>query len=324
MVPMTDFIIPLPSESRFKDLSSLIDLLSSAHGEKKIILDFTSVGFYSPPSLVTILATAKKWVDNGSIVKLRNHKSCSASRYLQRMDFFNVCGVSVNEKFKRHSGTGRFITIQDLNGKTQADIDSISEEVARCIAPDMASADHPDKSGFYDSIQYAVSEISLNVVQHSVGRGFLCAQYYPGSETVEIGIADNGIGIKASFKESLSSHYNEKMSDGEAVRLALKSKVSSKGHQKTGWGSIVNAGVGIPLVEGLAKAAEGQFVLCSGDAFYADSKLILLNGYYSGVLCAFSMNRNSLKNLPEILYSIKENLGLIEFKLTNDQQDLFI
>lgn len=303
-------IIKLPPTCIKGNLYELLDILYRDEIEKDVILDFSDVGFYTPGPLMAILAAAKSWVDRGCRVRIRNWKNCKAFSYLNRMDFFKVCGISVPDDANRRNGVGRFITIQDLKGMTEFDVEKLSADVAKCIAPDMAEADDPDDSGLFDAVQYSVSEITLNVIQHSMGKGFLCAQFYPARGNVCIGIADNGIGVKESFRRSGSPFFSDGMTDIQILDKALELKVSSKTHISGLWGEVRNAGVGLTFVKELSRITQGHFFIASGLARHDGGGTKVGKIPYQGVVCELSFLRSELSNFNDRLTEIKNNLGV--------------
>ena len=69
-----------------------------------------------------------------------------------------------------------------------------------------------------EPIRYIISELVRNVFEHagSTEGAIVCAQYYKKSNTIRIGVADAGVGIK----NTLDRLYNPK-DDIEALSLAL-------------------------------------------------------------------------------------------------------
>ena len=79
-------------------------------------------------------------------------------------------------------------------------------------------------------------------------------------------------------------------------------------------GASENAGVGLTLLHEIAKKLEGRFLIASGRAYYSlDYEGELPNGLeFRGTLCAFSFKRQQIKNFTDLLYGIKEEVGLIK------------
>src|SRR5438874_487331 len=83
-----------------------------------------------------------------------------------------------------------------------------------------------------------------NLRQHAGQRGFVCAQYSQKQDRARIGIADSGIGIYESFRQSSSPRYREGMDDLQTIELAMAPWSSSRAHLKGAYGESANKGVG--------------------------------------------------------------------------------
>lgn len=102
-----------------------------------------------------------------------------------------------------------------------------------------------------------------NVLEHSEAQNgaFVCAQYNKEKNRIWIGIADIGIGIKASLGKH---HFSD--SNLEAIRLALWPGIT--GTTKRIGGNDQNAGVGLFFTKSIAKVNRDYFMIYSGDAMY--------------------------------------------------------
>lgn len=300
--------IILPSHVYDYNLYDLLATLGKQNTEQDIIIDFAQAGNYSPGALVGLIAQIRSWVLLKKNVKLRNLKICGAYKYLQRIDFLKNCGLNLDEEFTRHNSTGRFVPIKPLTGE----IEPIATDIATCIAPELADSFDPEESGFYDYIEYSVSELGNNVFQHSQGKGFVASQYYQSNDLTRIAIADTGIGIKNSFQATGSPHWREGMDDIEAIKKALEPEVSSRTHLGGLLGS-ENAGVGLTLLCELAVRTSGTYTIASGSGFVTPKFTGIFkegNGF-NGTLCSIVFKRKAVKNFTTLLYQAKLDFGLI-------------
>ncbi|MHB2025452.1 MAG: hypothetical protein ACYCPQ_02255 [Elusimicrobiota bacterium] len=85
----------------------------------------------------------------------------------------------------------------------------------------------------------------------------LCAQYYPKSNAIRIGIADTGVGIKSTITRS---HRAE--TDLEAIRLALTPGIT--GATPREGGTEQNAGAGLFFIKSIASVNRDFFAVYSG------------------------------------------------------------
>ena len=109
------------------------------------------------------------------------------------------------------------------------------------------------------AVEFAFEELAANGVQHSeaAATGFGLAMADPVSRRIQVAFGDAGIG----FRESLQSNpelAGRVSDDGQAIRLALDSRVSRRG---TG-----NIGMGLHFLSTLAERLQGDLWIASGDA----------------------------------------------------------
>ena len=305
--------ILLPSRLRDANLAELVCRLGEANASDSMTVDFRSLSFIEPGCVVTLLAKTHRWLTEGKSVVFLNLDHCGAVQYLQRMNFFAHCGVPLEERFCRWNPSGRFVEIQRLGGDGKT-VEQISTSLATCIAPELADTTDPDVSGLFDCVEYSLSELALNVTQHSQSQGFVMAQYYEHRDLVCLAIADHGIGIKESFIRTGSQHVSEAMSDLDSIRKAIELRVSSKGHLSTAWGDPINAGVGLTLLHALAREVGGMITIVSGDGAYSlgQGQVLPEKCRFNGTICAMSFPRSRVTNFGQMLNDAKTRTGLLK------------
>jgi len=175
-----------------------------------------------------------------------------SKHYLLRMGLFKILNVPSDISIVEHEPAGRFIPLTQIRA---------SDELTKFIT-EMIPLLHlePEQA---KTIGYIVSELVRNVIEHSnSGDGaFLCAQYYTKSNTIRIGIADNGVGIKTTINQS----YSVK-TDLEAIQLALWPGIT--GTTRREGGTEQNAGAGLFFIKSIAGVNRDFFIIYSGNAFY--------------------------------------------------------
>lgn len=293
--------------------------LTQIPAEDECVLDFQDLRFYEPGALTAVLACIHSMLGRNREVRLLNSEVCPAFTYLQRMDFFRCCGITLPEHFRRREATGRFVPLETIASHTVGDVDRLAQSTAACLFPALADSDDPTQTGPFDHVTYAVTELVNNVLQHARAPGLLMAQSYPKSGQVCVAIADHGIGIRNSFAETAPDFWDPAMSELDAVRLALQPKISSKLHVASGWGKAVNAGVGLSILKELAAVADGCFTLASGAGLYQWNHRdhreypteTLLPAKFPGTLCAIQVSQQKLLNHFELLHAAKQNLHLL-------------
>ena len=202
------------------------------------------------PAVLAMIAALGVTVDPANI---RCQKfEARSSHYLARMGLFKTLKIPFNVPFVEHEPAGRFIPITRIRG---------SDELSRFIA-DMVPLLHlePEQAR---TIGYIISELARNVIEHAEADhgAFLCAQYYKKSNSIRVGIADTGVGIKQTITRSHPAD-----TDLEAIRLALRPGITGTTNREGG--TEQNAGAGLFFIKSIASINRDFFVIYSGNALY--------------------------------------------------------
>lgn len=172
--------------------------------------------------------------------------------------------------------------------------------------------------------QYALGEIIANCQQHAGKPGFVAAQYVARNDCARIGIADFGMGIRESFREAESPHFQEGMSHSDALEKAMTPWVSSKTHRKSGpYGESPNRGVGLKMVRHMLGDSFGEMLISSGDAwrYYRGNGSVVTGvlpggGVFPGTCVSLLFDRGQIADFQQMLGRAGEAIDL-----TPDQGD---
>ena len=132
--------------------------------------------------------------------------------YLIRMGLFNHLRLDYGREITAHEEAGRFIPIQRIT--TPAELSDFIVNVIPLLHATPAQV---------EPIRYVISELVRNVLEHAgaPGGAFLCAQFFRSSGTLSLGVADDGVGIRATM-----SRFHHAPSDWDAVVLAMRPGIS--------------------------------------------------------------------------------------------------
>lgn len=298
--------ITLPAAIKSQAILTLIAQMHQAGQEPRIILNFQFVRQVTPAALALITAVVLRWRREKREVHFKGVIECSIMGYLQRMDFFKLCGMDLDESFERHSSSGRFVPVQFVDYS----VDALGEQVAECLAPGGGEYDS-EMADLYSLAWYVITETANNVRQHSKGVGYLCAQITRKDGLLRFAIADNGKGILNSFREA-ERDWHDETSDTDAILHALKPRVSSKA------GNGNNEGVGLTLVHQLARLTDGWIAVISGTGLVRVSgngdpiaDTLPDNGCYRGTLVALALRESNVKEYASLLNQAKIEAGLL-------------
>src|SRR3989338_5636570 len=152
-----------------------------------------------------------------------------SKHYLQRMGLFTLLSIEAGIKIVEHEPAGRFIPLTQIIASEE--LTAFISEIVPLLHLEPAQA---------DPIKYVVSELVRNVLEHaqSAQGAIVCAQYYKKSNTLRIGIADTGVGIKKTINNAYPADTHL-----QAIRLALTPGVT--GTTKRFGGTEYNAGAGL-------------------------------------------------------------------------------
>ncbi|MBI4980116.1 ATP-binding protein [Candidatus Woesearchaeota archaeon] len=177
----------------------------------------------------------------------------ASKHYLKRMGLFKLLKIRSGIKpIHEHEPAGRFIPLTKITNSAEL-TNFITEMVPLLhLEPKHAAP-----------LKYVISELVRNVLEHAQSKtgAIVSAQYYKKSNTIRIGVADAGLGIKYTINQShpASTHL-------EAIRLALTPGITG-----TTWkegGTELNAGAGLFFIKSIAKTNRDFLVVYSGDALY--------------------------------------------------------
>lgn len=187
--------------------------------------------------------------------------TAKSRHYLVRMGLFKILDVTSDISVVEHEPVGWFIPITRI--KTSSELTKFITEMIPLLhlGPEQA-----------ETIGYIVSELVRNVIEHADAKNgaILCAQYYQKSNSIRIGIADTGVGIKATINKSYSTK-----TDLDAIQLALWPGVT--GTTRREGGTAQNAGAGLFFIKSIASVNRDFFVIYSGNGFYKLLKKIATN-----------------------------------------------
>jgi anti-sigma regulatory factor (Ser/Thr protein kinase) len=220
----------------------------------------------SNPDILEITAN-KKWISVHPVVlslvtalgltlkeeNIECERFAAASKhYLVRMGLLKTLNIASDISIKEHEAAGRFIPITQIR---------TSDELTRFIT-EMIPILHLGVEQA-KTIGYIVSELVRNVIEHAQAPNgaIICAQYYKKSNAIRIGIADTGVGIKATITQSHPAR-----TDLEAIRLALRPGIT--GTTRREGGTEQNAGAGLFFIKSIATVNRDFFIIYSGNGFY--------------------------------------------------------
>lgn len=239
----------------FASASPLLSLPSKSM--VKVTVDLRGVRFIEPyglGGLMALLETVSR--RSKSQPKVLAPEDLAVHGYLSRLGAWEQMRkiARLEEGLVTHSGargSDSDVLLELTPIRTQEDIDGVLHHLKRIVTSNLGYSTRS-----VNAILNTLSELCHNVVDHSESAGWAVAQRYfrsnDGTCFVRIGVADTGIGIKASlgkrFKTVTWSHF-------DAIVNALKKEFSR----------YPNRGMGLPMVGRIVNEFDGSLHVRSGD-----------------------------------------------------------
>ncbi|OGD97611.1 hypothetical protein A3A49_01670 [Candidatus Curtissbacteria bacterium RIFCSPLOWO2_01_FULL_38_11b] len=220
------------------------------NGKDTLEISFNKKWIFVHPLALSMVAALALTVDSSNIVC--EQVEARSGHYLERMGLFDFLKVKSGISISEHEPAGRFIPLTQIKNSNK-----LSD-----FLKDMIPLLHLEPK-HAESIQYIVSELVRNVLEHSASPNgaVLAAQYFKKSNTIRIGIADTGLGIKETINVSYpADNYLE------AIRLALMPGIT--GTTTRIGGTDDNAGAGLFFIKSIANVNRDFFMIYSGDSMY--------------------------------------------------------
>jgi anti-sigma regulatory factor (Ser/Thr protein kinase) len=241
--------INLPNSAFLGNIDPFLRKFDASHPEK---LDITANKKWISvhPVVLSMIAALGLTVDQSNI-QCEKFEAKSA-HYFQRMGLFKFLNKESGITVTEHEPAGRFVPLTQIKE---------SGELTRFVT-DMIPLLHLNQKQA-ESISHIITELVRNVLEHSGSKNgaILCAQYYPKSNSIRLGIVDTGVGIKKTINFS----YPAK-TDLEAIQLALVPGIT--GTTRKEGGTEYNAGAGLFLIKSIASVNRDFFMIYSGHGMY--------------------------------------------------------
>lgn len=237
----------------------------------------------------------------------------ASKNYFERIGLFKFLCVDFGIVIKEHEAAGRFVPLTQI--KNSNELERFLEE----MIPLLHLQNDPEHA---KTIRYIVSELVRNVLEHARTEhgAFLAAQFHKKSNTIRIGIADCGVGIRSTITKA-----HPASTDLDALRLALMPGIT--GTTSKEGGTEQNAGAGLFFIKSIATRNRNFFVIYSGNAMYkllkrksSDTKLFAdpFNDrhskdselpYWQGTVVGIDITLNATEEFTLLLDMIRDIYG---------------
>lgn len=240
---------------------SLIDISNFAPFEEKNELILSNFIDASPFNMLVLAIAIKKYKDRWGDLTCYIPNNVRTDEYMQYMGFYDACEAPVRDINKGNRRAGRYICITKVRinpqGSIEADYKMIENEAIK-----LTDMFYFDKK-LAEYIKYCFFEMIRNVYEHAdTDYVYVCAQYWPKREKMEISIADEGCGIKKAMEKRFHG-----LTEMQLINYAMLPGMSAlSNHEFLQKGDYYeNSGYGLYMTKEFAIAYNGEFILCSGN-----------------------------------------------------------
>jgi len=253
-----------------EDLSREFPLaLAAAASAKMVTLDFSTVEFAYPVGTLIVGREIRHFVrrrqEQRLLTMVAGIDDRPAHSFLNFIGFLDFVGIPNKIKMGAARGSGSYVPIRRYSRAevlgTQPDDKSIHSAIVRRAEElaDVLIGCRPETPS-YQAVLYSLKEVIRNVFEHSgAPECFVAAQKWSNG-VVEVGVIDEGMGIKASLQQAI-----ECKDDLEAIRSAIQPGVSRAMKLDDTSNQHGNSGFGLYVLSELGRCF-GRFTLGSGTA----------------------------------------------------------
>mgnify|MGYP006282927251 CR=1 FL=1 len=235
-------------------------LTQGVGGNRKGVLDLSSLEFITPSSIVTLSTLLNRSSHGFRRLRIVCPNDSNSLNYLGASGFFEHLPsyVDLEEDFGHRSDRGSWaaetvLPLTELNNPE--DVGVISEKIEDRIKKMMGETSNNRWDAVRARISSTAKELCQNVFDHArVDHGWVAAQKYSNASPpyIELAIGDAGCGIRASLEDRFPDFRRQRES-------TVLRKVINKGLSRREEG-----GMGYRVLQRAADELDGQFWLRSG------------------------------------------------------------
>ncbi|MDR4888370.1 ATP-binding protein [Fredinandcohnia sp. QZ13] len=205
-------------------LNKTMDVTSTLEPDAKISLDLRGLKYITPIGYTGLLSILE-FLEKEYNVKVKVPNDDRPVKYMQRMNFFEVCSKNIKSQFDDQMYMESIYNRNRYNLETELmetkkatnyeDIEEINDSIKKILK----------NKGFrgarLSNIQTFITELGNNVIDHTETPCFISVKSNNEDREMEIAVTDNGDGIYESLKDTLRG-----LTTDEVVRAAIMTKAS--------------------------------------------------------------------------------------------------
>ncbi|VAX04680.1 hypothetical protein MNBD_ALPHA03-1817 [hydrothermal vent metagenome] len=220
----------LPKACTANSLFPIVEekFLSLGEMPEEVKIDFSQLKFIKPCGVVFVDNLMKFLHHNNCKVFVKNHQgSTAALNFLYGAGFFDRWVKNINRACRKSTT----LPLQDVTPTDSRNWleNTLGPWLANCYGKDIEQL---------SELLASIQELFINVADHSgVTNGSVFGQWYPNIDSIELCIADFGVGIPKTIGKVARD-----LSDSQALELAFREAITSQSTPR-------NRGVGLHLLQ---------------------------------------------------------------------------
>lgn len=285
----------------------------------ELIFDFSSLNFIEPAGAIILLSTIDRLKEDDIAHKLESIENLNrdAISYGETMGIFQKLGLSDARSFSRGPNyiapakivlTELFDSLQSQSKTIETYYDEISSDIVTKMLKDFGKDSEEEVKNLFE---FVVREMIRNIFDHSQTKQFYYgSQFYPATNSVEVAIADLGVGLVKTVPFDIEESWFGQPTDEDAIKKAMIPGLSALSNHAYAPEDYKNSGYGLALVRRIVEKTNGYFSIASGNKAitYSLSEESVEDCDITGTLIRMRINVENLNNInfEEILEEAKK------------------
>ena len=282
---------------------SLVEITDFFNFDGESALDLSEIVEINPFNMLVLALSIRQWKRFWGQLSYIVPNSDNTDKYMQYMGFYELCGFSNRNVIKGDRRVGKYICITKIDFIPQYSMDADYEMIEQ-ESKKLADMFQFDKE-LAKYITYCFFEMIRNVYEHSGSKSvYVCAQFWPTLNQVELAIADEGCGIRRAMQKQYANITEE-----QSMNFAMTPGISARSNHA--FYSVdnyyKNSGYGLYMTKELALAYGGSFIICSGKSAirYSFNSEDKFSTDFSGTAISIRFRTDKNNNFTEVLKKIK-------------------
>jgi hypothetical protein len=262
----------------FGNLARISDDAALIHNGH-VQIDFSNCAFFDANMVAPLQAVLRKFVDSGNTIELVNIPQNIIQIFCKNQF---LCEYGYKKIFDHNKTALPFIRFEISDAKEFANYLDVYLE--RKGIPKMSD-------GLLKKFKQSIFEVFANCMMHSKSLGgvYVCGQFYPKENHLDLTISDVGVGIRTNVRKFLK----EEISSQDAIKWAMIEGNTTKTGSQPG-------GFGLKLLQEFIELNNGKVHIASRDGFYEFSggvkRYAKLSGDFPGTTINFQINTSDKKS----------------------------